>query len=607
MCPAPQHSSSQTPLQQQIPKQLPASVPPQMQPQMQPSMQQMPSLPRMNKQPTTPFPKLKGRAGASPAMRSPMRPGQHGVAAPKPRLQAAAAAKALFTPSAPVPDQSKNNAMAAAAAAAAATATSSSPQHQHSDANPVTPQAEKQAQRVSPSTLVVSTKAGAASSHNNHGDRAQSPTPAARMHSSSKLVAAASDSSPAKGMWQAVPSKQPVSPRKSASTTKMRRRGPKVIPEMSSSLNQFQVDLKPKPSVSRLPKAKKSASMTSMTAMPRPTPMSMHHTATHQPVQHSMPPAMSRPASQSQAMADPSVMRQPQPVPAAAYPRMEPEFSLPRFDPSAWAHQISSPSTPESPVTPKGLRHRATMPNLAADISRPPISSMGMRQSVPPAPVFPSSFDTAEVANSAMDHTMDHTMVSYGRDVNYADLSQDLSFELIGDAPVGPMPPMPPHLATSVLNRPKPEPVRDDVEAPQAEGIPLDKVHPQGEPVQHVWASRPQPVRNSRRVSSRGKEATKPGRKSVGPQDDSFGSSSNAPPGLQEKLVEQQQELQRQHTQQVSDMQQLSQPVMEPANESVDDGFSNDFIQQFMNNGDWGTDIDMNTQWDLMDALETPL
>lgn len=104
-----------------------------------------------------------------------------------------------------------------------------------------------------------------------------SPTPAMRYKSTSKLVSEASEFSPAKGVWhqkvQSNPSTPshaqnraglnrpppvqlnlPRSPRKSASTSNMRREMRKKTPkmkDMNSAMNQFQVDLNPKTFTSR--------------------------------------------------------------------------------------------------------------------------------------------------------------------------------------------------------------------------------------------------------------------------------------------------------------------------------------------------------------------
>lgn len=231
-----------------------------------------PSRSQVSLQPTTPALKQKGRL-VSPAMRSPMRPGMRS------RLPAAAAATALYGNSGQQQQAPRQRGMAAAAAAAASAA-SNTP----SLGPPVTPMSDKLNANPSPSTLVMSTKGqGATSHHNNNNNQgsASSPTPAARMHSSSKLVSQASDSSPAKGMWQQQPraplslSELPppvASPKKLQSGSKQsadtKRKSLKIIPEMSSSLNQFQVELRPRKSAQNLKTAAPAARSATKAAKP---------------------------------------------------------------------------------------------------------------------------------------------------------------------------------------------------------------------------------------------------------------------------------------------------------------------------------------------------
>lgn len=128
---------------------------------------------------------------------------------------------------------------------------------------------------TSPSTIVASTNSPWRPLNANGA----SPTPAARYRSSAKLVAEASEFGPAKGVWhqqiQTNPNSpvrsngrgthvrpppvqlpSPRSPRKSASLSNMRRDGrkkPSQVQDMSSAMNQFQVELKPKTNTQNRP------------------------------------------------------------------------------------------------------------------------------------------------------------------------------------------------------------------------------------------------------------------------------------------------------------------------------------------------------------------
>lgn len=116
--------------------------------------------------------------------------------------------------------------MAAAAAAAAAASNTATPQN-------------NQYLRSSPSTIFAGDKSAGSIIM-------PSPTPASRMHSSSELVSAASASSPAKGVFRQTQSKASQPPRIQPREPQPRRRKPaKIIPEMSSAMSQFQVELRP--------------------------------------------------------------------------------------------------------------------------------------------------------------------------------------------------------------------------------------------------------------------------------------------------------------------------------------------------------------------------
>lgn len=127
------------------------------------------------------------------------------------------------------------NAMAAAAAAAAA-----------NHAGPTSTPVRREPAYGSPSTIVVNGNSTIQRTKSSRPLVQPSPTPAVRLHSSTQLVAAASDSSPAKGMF--VQEKKKGAPPKKATKTS------KAIPEMSSAMSQFQVQLNthahPKPKAS---------------------------------------------------------------------------------------------------------------------------------------------------------------------------------------------------------------------------------------------------------------------------------------------------------------------------------------------------------------------
>lgn len=130
------------------------------------------------------------------------------------------------------PPSSTPNAMAAAAAAAAAA----------SQGGPTSTPVRREPANGSPSTIVVNGSSTIQRTKISRPTAQPSPTPAVRMHSSTKLVAVASDMSPAKGMFVQEKKKFTVPPKKTSKSSK-------AIPEMSLAMSQFQVQLNPQPSV----------------------------------------------------------------------------------------------------------------------------------------------------------------------------------------------------------------------------------------------------------------------------------------------------------------------------------------------------------------------
>lgn len=128
------------------------------------------------------------------------------------------------------PPASTPNAMAAAAAAAAAA----------NQGGPASTPVRREPANGSPSTILVNGSSTIQRTKMSRPTAQPSPTPAVRMHSSTKLVAVASDMSPAKGMF--VQEKKKLVPKKTGKSSK-------AIPEMSSAMSQFQVQLNPQASV----------------------------------------------------------------------------------------------------------------------------------------------------------------------------------------------------------------------------------------------------------------------------------------------------------------------------------------------------------------------